>query len=133
MPLKNANGNSTHGKNKSSNANQKTSQQKEDWDSNRKNISLIGSNDEFPILHYVASRGSSNFYEFKKPFINYVFRKYKDMGRSFENNMEELYYPPRIKPPARLPRPRIPSVDAEGNPVLDENGDPVMVRDMHER
>ena len=60
----------------------------------------MGTISDFPILRPNKGDGiGSNFYEFKKLFIPYVYKNYQDCGNSFDDDVEELYLPPEIELP----------------------------------
>eukprot|EP01036_Dinobryon_divergens_P036585 gene36585-47673_t len=92
---------------------------------------IYGKIPDFPILNYGAN-GTSNFFEFRRPFILYAFKKYKDMAKTFDDDSEGLYFPPAVEAPKMLKRPLIPDLDQNGNQRLDDDGDPIMVEDMRE-
>jgi len=128
---------SNNNKNKKSN-NESTNNphQKGDFTSTLPNI---GANSEFPILRYMANKGIvSNFFDFKKFFLIYVTKKYSDMAETFEDIEEDedgnlpervLWYPDEPERPVIEVEDFVEELDQDGNPVLDDNGDPVMIPD----
>ena len=101
---------------------------------------LIGTISDFPILTLHANTktggASSNFYDFKKLFIAYVFKKYDECGRTFDDGVDELYYPPPIELPERVARTRKQKTSEEGFlifKILVEDTYIVLVREASSR
>jgi hypothetical protein len=90
---------------------------------------IYGKIPDFPILNYGAN-GTSNFFEFRRPFILYAFKKYKDMAKTFDEDSEGLYFPQKVRAPKMLKRPLIPDLDENGNQKLDQRGETLFKEDM---
>ena len=54
---------------------------------------------------YSNKGGTSNFYDFKKEFVIYVYSRYKECGHTFKDGSKGLYFPPPIKQPTKLKKP----------------------------
>ena len=90
---------------------------------------LPGSIEDIPILEYVHSKGSSNFYDFKDPFCTYIFRKYGQQGKTFDETSTKLYYPPEIElPVVDLTNKLVQKYDENGNAIMKNNGRPLLVQ-----
>jgi len=67
--------------------------------------SAMGTVSDFPILRPNKGDGiGTNFYEFKKLFVPYVFKNYQECGNSFDDGAQELYFPPEVEMPERIER-----------------------------
>ena len=70
--------------------------------------SSMGTINEFPILRPNKGDGiGSNFYDFKKLFIPYVFKNFQECGNTFDDDSSELYFPPEIDKPERIARKQV--------------------------
>ena len=59
---------------------------KSDKSSNEENQQkkVFGRIDELPVLQYVSGKGTTNFFEFRKHFVNYAYREFGDLAKSLE-------------------------------------------------
>ena len=85
---------------------------KSDKSSNEENQQkkVFGRIDELPVLQYVSGKGTTNFFEFRKHFVNYAYREFGDLAKSLETEEIEYWEPPPIEKPIVTP----PPPDADG-------------------
>ena len=75
---------------------------------------MMGTISDFPILKPNKGDGiGTNFYEFKKLFIPYVFKHYQECGNTFDDNAQELFFPPEIELPDKVERKKVQKTTAQ--------------------
>jgi hypothetical protein len=74
----------------------------EDQNQQKKTFGRI---DELPVLQYVSGKGTSNYFEFRKHFINYSYREFGDLAKSLESEEMEYWEPLPIEKPTVTPPP----------------------------